>query len=162
MRKLPAKAPLALAIAVALTAACASPPSEPKPRGAPTAFVIPTELPNGRVEITVAAGYPIGSTASIPVTVIAARGTVTGPVHARILASGINEGGKPAEVLVRELSVPVQTAGVGRRTFTLTWDGRDAKGTIVPGDAYVIALEFRTDDAGTTSTVTATATLELR
>ncbi|HEX9495830.1 MAG TPA: hypothetical protein VGA38_08730 [Candidatus Limnocylindria bacterium] len=162
MRKLPAKGPLALGIAVALTAACASMPPEPKTRSAPTAFVIPTELPNGRVEITVATAYPLGANAAIPVTVIVTRGTVTGPVRASIVASGINEGGKPAEALVRELSAPSQAAGTGRRSFTLTWDTRDATGAIVPADAYVIALEFRIDDAGTARTVTATATLELR
>jgi hypothetical protein len=83
-------------------------------------------------------------------------------VTARVMASGINEAGSPAEVLVRELAATAVTvAAGGRRATTLTWDTRDAKGMVVPADAYSLVLEVRIDD-GTSRIVTAGATLELR
>ena len=159
MSKLPAKSALVLAV---LLASCATAPPPPA-RTIPTTFIIPTELPNGRVEITVAAAYAVGATAIIPVAIVVTRGSVTGPVSARVLASGINETGAPAEVLVRELKVtPLTVTGTGRMAMTLTWDTRDAKGALVPADAYSLVLEIRTDDGGTPRTLTAGATLELR
>ena len=155
MPKLPANALRALALALGCTAA-------PAPARTATTFVVPTELPNGRVELTIEPSYPLGSTLTIPVAIVATRGSITGPVAARVLASGINEGGAPAEVLVRELATSPVTATAGsRRTVTLTWDGRDAKGAIVPADAYSLVLELRSDD-GTSRTLRAGATLELR
>jgi hypothetical protein len=157
--KLPAKAVLTLAAALVL--GCTSAP--PRAGRVPNGFVIPTDLPNGRVEITIATSYALGALASIPVTITVTRGTVTGPVTARVLASGINEGGAPAEVLVRELAVaPLTVRANGRGSTTLTWDTRDAKGLVVPADAYSLVLEVRTDDGGTPRTLTAGATLELR
>ncbi len=156
MPKLPAKAALALALALGCTAA-------PAPARTATTFVIPTELPNGRVEITIQPAYARGTTVTVPVAIVATRGSITGPVAARVMASGINEGGAPAEVLVRELVVTSSTvAAGGRRSTTLTWDTRDAKGVIVPADAYSLVLEVRSDDGGASRTLTAGATLELR
>jgi len=156
--KLPAKAALALAVALALGCTATPPPARP-----PTTFVIATELPNGRVEITIAPTYALGSTVTIPVAIVATRGSITGPLEARVMASGINEGGAPAEVLVRELTVSAITVTAGsRRSMTLSWDGRDAKGALVPADAYSLAVAVRSDDGGTSRTLTAGATLELR
>ncbi len=156
MPKLPAKAALALAVALSCTAA-------PAPARTATTFVIPTELPNGRVEITVAPAYALGSTVTIPVTIVAARGSITGPLSAKVMASGINEGGAPAEVLVRELVVSAVTVTAGsRRSTMLSWDTRDAKGVLVPADAYSLVLEVRSDDGASSRTLTAGATLELR
>lgn len=161
MPKLPPKGALALLAGLAAVLACSA-STPPAPRRAPT-FIAPTELPNGRVEITIAPSYPLGTTITIPVTLVANRGTVTGPLTARIMASGINEGGAPAEVLVRELTVTRFTVRAGgRQTESLTWDTRDAKGMVVPADAYSLVLEVRSDDAGTSRTFTAGATLELR
>jgi flagellar hook assembly protein FlgD len=161
MPKLPPKRALALGLALLL--ACASPP--PPQGGRPTTgvFVIPNELPNGRVEITVAATYAIGRTATIPVSIVTTRGMLTGPLTARIMASGINEAHKPAEVLVRELvAVPIAVGANARGSTTLTWDTRDAKGDVVPADAYSLVLEVRSDDGGASRVLTAGATLELR
>ena len=156
MPKLPAKALLVLALALGCTAA-------PTPARTATTFVVPTELPNGRVEITVAPAYALGSTVTIPVAIVATRGSITGPLAARVMASGINEGGAPAEVLVRELATtPVTVTAGTRRSVTLTWDTRDAKGIVVPVDAYSLVLEMRSDDGGASRTLTAGATLELR
>ena len=158
MPTLPANA-LALVLALA-NAACAAAPPTPR---SPATFVIPTELANGRVEITISPSYPRGATMTIPVLIAVTRGSVTGPLTARIMASGINEGGAPAEVLVRELAVRPATVGAGSRTSTtLTWDSRDAHGAVVPADAYSLVVEVRSDDGGTSRVVVAGATIELR
>jgi hypothetical protein len=160
MPKLPPQTALVVGLAILLAGCASAPPPVTRP---PTVFVIPTELPNGRVEITISPSYALGAVASIPVAIVVTRGSVTGPVRARIMASGINEAGAPAEVLVRELAVAPLTVGAnGRTSTTLTWDTRDAKGIIVPADAYSLVLEVRTDDAGASRSVTAGATLELR
>jgi hypothetical protein len=156
--ELPTKA---LSLAALLLVGCAGPaPATARP---PIVFVIPTDLPNGRVEVTISPIYAPGSVVTIPVAISVTRGSVTGPVTARVMASGINEAGAPAEVLVRELvPTPVTVAANGRRSTTLTWDTRDTKGTIVPADAYSLVLEVRSDDGGGPRTFTAGATLELR
>ncbi len=112
--------------------------------------------------LPVAPSYPIGATLTVPIAIVVTRGTVTGPVAARIMASGINEGGSPAEVLVRDLAVAPAIVAAGRRSTTVTWDAKDLKSVLVPADAYSLVLEFRSDDGGTTKTVRAGATLELR
>ena len=148
---------------MAATACAATPPQTARSARAPANPVVTTELPNGRVEITIAPSYPRGVTVTIPVTIVVTRGTVTGPLAARVVASGINDTGTPAEVLVRELAVTPATVGrtPSART-TLTWDTRDAKGVIVPADAYVLLLEVRSDDGGTSRALVASATLEVR
>jgi hypothetical protein len=155
--KLPPKGALSAALALVIAACTTAPPPTARP---PAAFVISTQLPNGRVEITVATTYALGAVASIPVTIVVTRGSVTGPVTARVMASGI---GVPAEVLVRDLAVTPLTVGAnGRKSTTITWDTRDAKGVVVPVDAYSLVLEVRSLDGGTARMVAATATLELR
>jgi hypothetical protein len=154
--------PKALIVAAALLAACAGPaPATARP---PAVFVIPTDLPNGRVEITILPSYALGAVATIPVAISVTRGSVTGLLSARILASGISQGGGvPAEVLVRELVVrPATVAANSRATTNITWDTRDANGSLVPADAYTIVVEVRSDDGGLSRTVTASATLDLR
>lgn len=160
MRRLPAQGALALAVVVVVTAAC-TPAARPA-GGSAAPFVLRSDFPNGRIEITVAPSYARGSVATIPVTIIVTRGTIVGPTAAKVLASGINEAGKPAEVLVRALIVTEQTTAVGRATTTLTWDTRDAQGALVPADAYSLVLDFRSDTNGTVLAQTATATLEVR
>ncbi len=163
MRQLPKARAVAIALATLLVAgSCAIAPPPTPPARASTAFVIRAELPNGRVEMTIVASYPIGTPLAIPVTVIVTRGTITGPVTARIMASGINEGGLPAEVLVRELAVAPVTITSGRGSTVVAWDTSDLKGALVPADAYSLVLEFRSDDGGTRNVTRAGATLELR
>jgi hypothetical protein len=99
---------------------------------------------------------------TIQIAVSATRGTITGPISARVLASGINEGGFPAEVLVRDLAVAPVSVAAGRRSTSVSWDTKDLKGVLVPADAYALTLEFRSEDAGVTSTARAATTIELR
>lgn len=164
MRQLPAQRALALAaVLIAVAAGCTRPPATTPPGTGPLAFTIPTEVGNGRIEITVAPSYPRGTTLTIPVAISATRGTITGPLTARVLASGINEAGKPAEVLVRDLAPTPITASAGTRgSITLSWDSRDQKGATVPADAYSLVLTFRSDVDTGSRTVTAGASLELR
>ena len=163
MRQLPKARALAIALATLLVAGSCATAAPPTPTAkASTAFVIPAELPNGRVEITIVASYPIGTPLAIPITVVVTRGTITGPVTARIMASGINEGGLPAEVLVRELIATPVTVTTGRRSMVVAWDTKDLKGVLVPADAYSLVLEFRSEDGGTRTVTRAGATVELR
>jgi hypothetical protein len=155
---------LASATAVALiVAACAPQGPAVAPRTAtPSVIVVPTELPNGRVEIAIQPTYVLGEPTRIDVSVVATQGTVTGPTEARVSASGVNETGAPAEVLVRRLdtSAVTVTAG-GRATTSLMWDGDDEFGVRVTADAYVLLLEFESNDGESTRTVRATATLQM-
>lgn len=154
----------AAAVALLIGASCATAPA-PSPvatRAPGGAFVLPSALPNGRAELTLSPSYRIGTALSIPISIVASSGTITGPISARIMASGINEQGAPAEVLVRDLAVQPVTASTTRTSTAVAWDTRDEKGMLVPADAYALVLEFRSDAGGTTTTTRVGATLELR
>jgi hypothetical protein len=151
----------ALAVAVIL-AACGSRPVIVDRTATPGIIVVPTELPNGRVEIAIRPSYVLGAGTQVSVTIVATQGTITGPNDARVMASGINEGGLPAEVLVRRLDAKAETVRAGgRATATLTWNGEDEFGVRVPADAYVLLLDFEADDGTSTHTIRAAATLQM-
>jgi hypothetical protein len=153
---------LSVLAAALLLVACAARPTALERTPTPEVIVVPTELPNGRVEVALRPRYILEADARVDMTIVAARGTITGPLEARIMASGINEGGAPAEVLVRRLGVTSVTVPAGRRaTATVSWDGRDEFGVRVPADAYVLLLEFESSDSGTTRKVRAAATLQM-
>ena len=154
---------LASALAIALViVACGSRPVVVDRTATPGIVVVPTELPNGRVEIAVRPSYVLGAGTQVSVTIVATRGTITGPTEARVMASGINEGGAPAEVLVRRLDSKAETVKAGgRATATLTWNGEDEFGVRVPADAYVLLVEVESDDGTGTHTVRAAATLQM-
>jgi hypothetical protein len=146
-----------------MVASCAPPRTVTTARTAtPAIVVVPTELPNGRVEIALRPSYVLGAGTRVDVTVVTTRGTITGPTDARVMASGINEGSSPAEVLVRRLDLTSATIRAGQRaTATLTWDGKDEFGVRVPADAYVLLLDFESTDEGSSRTVRAAATLQM-
>jgi hypothetical protein len=150
-------------IAVALVFAACAPQSGTIQRTAtPAIIVVPTLLPNGRVEVAILPRYVLGELARIDVAIIATRGTITGPLEARVMASGINEGGAPAEVLVRRLDATAVTATADRRATTfVTWNGEDQFGVRVPADGYVLLLEFESKDGENIRTIRATATLHM-
>ena len=130
---------------------------------APTSIVIPTVLPNGRIEVVVRTMYTVGTSATIPLRIVATRGSITGPVAARILASGIGGGTQPSEVLVSTLAVAPVSATAGQTlSTTVAWDGRDAKGALVPLDDYSLVMDFAIKDGTVTTTATAGATLQWR
>jgi hypothetical protein len=151
----------ALAVALVLVA-CAPRPVVVDRTATPGIIVVPTELPNGHVEIALRPSYVLGAGTQVAVTIVTTRGTITGPTEARVMASGVNEGSSPAEVLVRRLDATAATITAGQRaTATLTWDGKDEFGVRVPADAYVLLVEFESIDGGSTRTVRATATLQM-
>lgn len=145
-------------LAVALVFAACAPQAGTIPRTAtPAIIVVPTVLPNGRVEITLRPSYSLGQPTRIDVTLVATRGTITGPTDARVVASGMT-----AEVLVRRLDATAATATADRRATTfVTWNGQDQFGVRVPADAYVLLLEFESQDGENTRTIRATATLHM-
>jgi hypothetical protein len=125
-------------------------------------IVVTAELPNGRVEFSLGPTYTIGTRSTIEFAVVVTSGSVRGPLDARVMASGMGEGGAPAEVLVRRLTVSPATVTAGQRENAMvTWDGIDEKGARVPSDAYVLVLEFDAIDGGTTRRVNAAATLQM-
>jgi hypothetical protein len=145
-----------------LFTACAPRPVGIERTPTPEVIVVPTELPNGRVEIALRPRYVLEADTRIDVTIVATRGTINGPLDARVMASGINEGSAPAEVLVRRLDVRAATvAAGGRESLTVSWDGRDEFGVRVPADAYVLLLDFESKDGGSTRKVRAAATLQM-
>ena len=135
-----------LAAALVFAASAPQPVTIPR-RATPAIFVVPTVLPNGRVEIALRPSYSLSQPTRIDVTIVATRGTITGPTNARVVASGINEGSAPSEVLVRRLEATAATATADRRaTAFVTWNGEDQFGVRVPADAYVLLLEFESKD----------------
>ena len=153
---------IAVAACLLLATACAPRPVVIDRTPTPDIVIVPTELPNGRVEIALRPRYVLGAGTRIDVTVVVTRGTITGPLDARVMASGINEGGAPAEVLVRRLDTAPATITAGRRaTATVTWNGDDEFGLRVPADAYVLLLEFESKDGDATRVVRAAATLQM-
>lgn len=145
-----------LAVVLAI-AACAPAPVTIQRTATPTIIVLPTVLPNGRVEIAIQPRYVLGQPTRIDVAIVASRGSITGPREARVMASGIS-----AEVLVRRLDATAATATADQRaTAIVTWNGEDELGVRVPADAYVLLLEFESKDGEITRTIRATATLQM-
>jgi len=150
----------ALVLAAVLVASVGCTPARPALPTASAAFVVPTELANGRVEVTLLPSYRLGQPATLPVTIIATRGSMTGPANPRIVASAMSAG--KSEVLVRRLDVPPVTVRAGeRRTISVSWDGRDEHGVAVPADTYSLLLDFRNEGVGEPSVGTAGVTIEL-
>jgi len=151
-------------IVLGLVLTSCGPPVPPRiSTTAPTSIVIPTVLPNGRIEVVVRTMYTVGTSATIPLRIVTIRGSITGPVAARILASGIGGGTQPSEVLVSTLAVAPVTASAGQTlSTTVAWDGRDATGALVPLDDYSLVMDFTVKDGSVTTTASAGATLQWR
>ena len=151
------------ALAIALVVAACAPRTVTVERTAtPSIIVVPTELSNGRIEIAIQPTYTLGEPTRIDVSIVTTQGTITGPTEARVTSSSTSEPGSPAEDLVRRLDTKAATVTAGGRAMTsLTWDGDDEFGVRVPAEAYVLLLEFESNDGTTTRTVRATATLQM-
>jgi len=140
-----ALAALALALAVA---ACSSPP--PATPGATGDLVLPTAVPNGRVEVVVKHGYAVGETVRATIRLIPTSGTLRGPLDPFIQASGFH-----GTATVRHLAVAPITVNAGSATVDVSWDMRDDAGKSVGADDYSLVFNV-VDDAGRTSIVGAT------
>jgi hypothetical protein len=140
---------LAAFAAAVVLASCASPPPGPRPAPA-TDLVIPTTVPNGKVEVVVKSAYTVGETVRATIRLKPTTGTLRGPLDPFIQASGMH-----GTATVRRLTVDPITANAGSAEVVVLWDMRDDAGTAVGGDDYSLVFSV-IDDAGRATKVGAT------
>lgn len=140
---------LAALLAVLVLASCSStpPPTTPPAVGD---LVIPTTVPNGRVDVVVKRGYAVGETVRATVRLSPGTGTLRGPLDPFIQASGFR-----GTATVRHLTVDPVSVSAGSAEVVVTWDMRDDAGIAVGGDDYSLVFNV-IDDSGRTTTVGAT------
>ena len=132
-----------------LLAACGSAP--PVRTAAPVSdLVIPTTVPNGRVDVIVKPTYIVGETIRATIRLSPATGTLRGPLDPFVQASGFH-----GTATVRHLAVDPISVSAGAADVVVLWDMRDDSGTAVGSDDYSLVFNV-TDDAGRTTTVGAT------
>ena len=139
---------LAAVVAVLVVASCggASPLRTPVPVND---LVLPTTVPNGKVEVVVKSTYTVGDTIRATVRLIPATGSLRGPVDPYIQASGFH-----GTATVRHLAVdPITVAAAGETV--VQWDMRDDSGKVVGSDDYSLVFNV-IDNSGRTTTVGAT------
>jgi hypothetical protein len=139
---------LAALVLSALVLACSS--AQPLPTRSPATadnLVIPTTVPNGKVEVLVKRTYTVGEPVRATVRLVPAAGTLRGPLDPIIQASGFN-----ATVTVRHLVVDPVTVSSRSSEVVVLWDMRDDSGQPVGGDDYSLVFNV-VDDAGRTTTV---------
>ena len=141
---------LAAILAVLVITSCASQLPSAIPQGTAGDLVIPTAVPNGKVEVVVKRGYTVGETVRAIVRLLPTTGTLRGPIDPFIQASGFN-----ATVTVRHLVVDPVTAGARSPDVVVNWDMRDDAGQPVGGDDYSLVFSV-VDNVGRTTTVGAT------
>jgi hypothetical protein len=139
------RGPAALVAAV-LLASCAAAPPAPKP-AALADLVIPTTVPNGKVEVVVKSRYPVGETVRATIRLSPRTGTLRGPLDPYIQASGFH-----GTATVRHLVVDPVTASAGPVEVAVAWDMRDDAGAAVGGDDYSLVFTV-IDDSGRATTV---------
>jgi hypothetical protein len=113
-------------------------------------LVIPTTVPNGRVDVVVKRGYTVGETVRATVRLVPTTGTLRGPLDPFIQASGFH-----GTATVRRLAVEPVSASAGSAEVVVLWDMRDDAGTAVGADDYSLVFSV-IDDSGRRSTVGAT------
>ena len=138
------------ALALALAACSSPPPATPIATGD---LVLPTAVPNGRVEVVVKRSYPVGSTVRLVVRLVPTTGTLRGPIDPFIQASGFH-----GTATVKHLAVEPITALPGSASVDIAWDLRDDAGTSVGSDDYSLVFSV-IDDAGRSTNVGATLTV---
>ena len=134
-------------VAALVIASCSAPQTSTTPPAPTGDLVIPTTVPNGKVEVIVKRGYTLGETVRAMVRLIPATGTLRGPLDPIIQASGFN-----ATVTVRHLVVDPVTVSARSSDVVVLWDMRDDSGQPVGGDDYSLVFNV-TDNAGRTTTV---------
>ena len=136
------------AAAVALTGCTSSAPATPVPG---SDLVIPTAVPNGRVEVALKRGYTVGETVRATIRLLPASGTLRGPLGPFIQASGFH-----GTATVKHLAIaPITEHAGGVAIVDVSWDMRDDAGKAVGSDDYSLVFDV-IDDAGRTTTVGAT------
>jgi hypothetical protein len=136
-------------IAVLVLASCQGGP--PLRTGSPVKdLVLPTTVPNGKVEVIVKSAYTVGETVRATVRLIPATGSLRGPIDPYIQASGFH-----GTATVRHLTVDPISVYAGSAEAVVLWDMRDDSGKAVGGDDYSLVFTV-VDDAGRATTVGAT------
>ena len=140
---------VAALVALAVVASCEGAP--PVRTATPVSdLVIPTNVPNGKVEVVVKAIYAVGETIRATVRLSPTSGSLRGPLDPYVQASGFH-----GTATVRHLSVDPVSAYAGSAEAVVTWDLRDDSGKAVGSDDYSLVFNV-TDDSGRTTTVGAT------
>ena len=113
-------------------------------------LVIPTTVPNGKVDVVVKPIYTVGETIRATIRLSPTTGSLRGPLDPFIQASGFH-----GTATVRHLAVDPISVGTGSAEVVVLWDMRDDAGTAVGGDDYSLVFNV-IDNSGRTTTVGAT------
>ncbi|OLC10580.1 MAG: hypothetical protein AUH39_01535 [Chloroflexi bacterium 13_1_40CM_67_9] len=142
---------LAALLAVLVIAACSGTPPPASTATPVSDLVLPTTVPNGRVEVVVKSHYAVGDTIRVTVRLIPTTGSLRGPLDAYVQASGFH-----GTATVRHLAVdPVSAIAGSPASMGLAWDMRDDSGQPVGSDDYSLVFTV-IDDSGRGTTVGAT------
>jgi hypothetical protein len=140
---------LAALLALLVFASCASAP--PVRSLSPASdLVIPTTVPNGRVDVIVKPTYAVGETIRATIRLSPATGTLRGPLDPFVQASGFH-----GTATVRHLAIDPISVTAGSAESVVMWDMRDDEGKAVGSDDYSLVFNV-IDDSGRTTTVGAT------
>jgi len=113
-------------------------------------LVLPTTVPNGKVEIIVKSTYTVGETIRATIRLIPTKGSLRGPLDAYIQASGFH-----GTATVKHLSVDPISVSAGAGEAVVLWDMRDDSGKAVGSDDYSLVFNV-VDDSGQATSVGAT------
>ena len=126
----------------------------PTPAPSSGDLVLPTTVPNGRVEIVIKSSYANGKDVTVTVRLTPSTGTLRGPLEPYVQASGF-----AGTKIVKHLApLPVTATAAQAADAQLLWDTTDDAGRAVPADDYSLVIAFL-DDQGRRTTVGATITL---
>ena len=140
---------LAALLALLLSVSCGTAP--PARTSAPvTDLVVPTTVPNGRVDVIVKPTYAVGESVRATIRLSPTTGTLRGPLDPFVQASGFH-----GTATVRHLIIDPISVSAGSADVVVLWDMRDDAGTAVGSDDYSLVFNV-IDDAGRRTTVGAT------
>ena len=141
-----------LVAALVLGACSANVTATPAPSSSD--LVLPTTVPNGRVEIVIKPSYANGKDVTVTVRLIPSTGTLRGPLEPYVQASGFSG----TRVVKHLAPLPVTATAAQAADAQLLWDTTDDAGRAVPADDYSLVIAVL-DDQGRRTTVAATINL---
>ena len=136
-----------LALLVAMSCGSAPPAKTSNPVND---LVIPTTVPNGKVDVIVKPTYTVGATIRATIRLSPTTGSLRGPLDPFIQASGFH-----GTATVRHLDIVPISVTAGSGEVAVLWDMHDDGGTAVGSDDYSLVFNV-IDDAGRTTTIGAT------
>jgi hypothetical protein len=140
---------LAVILGLVVLVSCSSaPPARTSPPVSD--LVIPSTVPNGRVDVILKPTYAVGTTIRATIRLSPTAGSLRGPLDPFIQASGFH-----GTATVRHLSVDPISVSAGSAEVVVLWDMHDDAGAAVGSDDYSLVFNV-IDDAGRTTTVGAT------